>query len=131
MADYLIVEDSATVRLTLKRILETVDPGEVTIIEAASPHEAIEKFKQNPVDFVFLDIVFGEETANAAMREMLAQKPDAKIILITSLMRGDPRVLDALGQGAVGYLEKPLRRGAVTQILAELEQEARKTRRIR
>jgi DNA-binding NarL/FixJ family response regulator len=131
LATYLVVDDSATIRMTLTRILRAVDPEAPIILEAATGAKAIQLFDAHAVDTVFLDIHLGDTPGNVVLREILRRKPDARVIIVSMLPRHDPLVGDAIGQGAVGYVEKPLRREQIATIMQDVDREFRPTRRIR
>ena len=131
MSTYLIVDDSPTIRLTMDRILRTVDTDSPTILEASSGKKAIQVFDENDIDIVFLDMHLGDAQGNAVLRDILRRRPEQKVIVVSMLPRHDPLVGDAIGQGALGFIEKPLRREQFATLMSELEREYRPTRRIR
>lgn len=131
MSTYLIVDDSPTIRMTLERILRAVDTDSPTILEASSAAKAIQVFDENDIDLVFLDIHLGDAHGNDVLRDMLRRNPETKIVIVSMLPRHDPLVGDAIGQGALAFIEKPLRREQVATVMHEIEREFRPTRRIR
>lgn len=131
MSTYLIVDDSPTIRLTMDRILRTVDTESPTILEASSAKKAIQLFDENDIDIVFLDMHLGDAHGNDVLRDILRRRPEQKVVIVSMLPRHDPLVGDAIGQGALGYIEKPLRREQLATLLSEIEREYRPTRRIR
>lgn len=126
----LIVDDSPTIRLTLRKILEGLTHDDTHVEETDSGETALAAFKRTPPNVVFLDIELGKKDGNTVLRELLAIQPDAKVILATSAQPNDERVTDAIGQGAFGLIQKPLRRDDVARALAEIEHENRRTRRV-
>jgi ActR/RegA family two-component response regulator len=83
---------------------------------------------------VFLDMML-DDSAHAgglnALRAMLEERPDARIVLVTALPGEHPDVVKAVSLGAFGHLGKPIRTEAVRKILSVVEAEAGRMGRIR
>lgn len=62
---------------------------------------------------------------------MLAARPRTRVVLTTARPREHPEVVEALGLGAYAYLAKPLRRGAIEEILQRIEGDSGRVGRIR
>jgi len=127
---FLIIDDSRTIRLTLRKILEGLNNEDIEVEETDSGETALALFQQTNPSVVFLDIELGKKDGNAVLRELLSVAPEAKVILATSAQPTDDRVTDAIGQGAFGLIRKPLRRDEIARVLGEIEHEARRTRRV-
>lgn len=131
MPRYLVVDDSATIRLTLAATLRNLDPS-AQIVEAAAEQEAVDRFLAADFDVVFLDMMLSRERSSLdAMRAMLAARPGARIVLTTGLDREHPDVVEAVSEGAFGHLRKPLRADAVRGVILDIEAESGRAGRIR
>lgn len=97
----LLVEDSSTARTYALQTLR----GHNNII-AINAKEAMEKFKLNKVDIVFLDINLPDGNGLDLLQEMKKQKPDCFIVMMTGSGAKDD-INKAKEYGAAGYILKP------------------------
>ena len=74
----LICDDSILARKQLKDIISTL--GNPTFIEASDGQDAIDKYKANKPDMVFLDIVMPKKDGNIVISEIIEYDPNATII---------------------------------------------------
>ncbi|MCG8484748.1 MAG: response regulator [Clostridia bacterium] len=120
MANILVIDDSAMSRKKIKKILEM--NNHVIVGEAQDGDEGLRKYKELSPDLVTLDITMPNMNGLECLKEILSFNKDAKIIIISSLGKGDT-ILDALNNGAFNYLTKPfddtLVLDAVTEALDE------------
>ena len=79
----LIVEDHELTRFGLKTTFEDVDTVGV-IYEASSAEEALEVFKNNPVDIVIMDLGLPNMNGIEATHAIRELNKDTKIIILTS-----------------------------------------------
>ena len=100
----LIADDHAIVRKGLIALFEA-KPGVAVIGEAATGSEAVEKARTLKPDVVLLDLVMPQKDGIAAIREIKADNPEARILVLTSFA-DDEKVLAAIKGGALGYLLK-------------------------
>jgi len=127
MTRYLIVDDSRTARMTLSASIRNAMPAS-DIIEAEDATSAMDVFTRMKPEVVFLDMMLDDaagagglgSTGLVALSLMRDLRPDVRVVLVTSLARDDPDVLDALDLGARGHLEKPYGLAAVKAVLLEL-----------
>jgi DNA-binding NarL/FixJ family response regulator len=104
MITLLIVDDHATVRAGLRNLLET--NADMTVIaEAADGAESIDLVNRHRPQVVLMDLSMPHMNGIEATREILAQKPDSRIIALTSFADQE-RVTAMLDAGACGYLLK-------------------------
>ncbi len=73
--------------------------------EAGTVRGAIEKTLELNPDLVLLDISLPDGSGIDALREIIAQRPDTKIVMLT-IHEEDDLLLSAIRFGAVGYLLK-------------------------
>ncbi len=100
----LLCDDHAMFRQGLKGILETED-GFRVIGEAATGREAVRYALQTRPDVILMDIQMPELDGVAAAKAILAEEPDAKVIILT-MYRQDTYVFEAIKVGARGYMLK-------------------------
>ena len=100
----LIVDDSALVRKQLSEIISTLD-FEIDI--AKNGQEAVDKATQTQYDAITMDINMPVMDGIEAVKQIMAQKPTA-ILMISSLTTEDATItMDALDLGAIDYIAKP------------------------
>jgi len=98
----LIVDDEELARARLQRMLGTLEYSQIQ--EASDTDEAIEMFKKEHFDLVFLDINMPKITGLELGYELKYINPDVSIIFQTAY---EEHALKAFDIGAVAYLVKP------------------------
>ena len=103
----LIVDDSAMMRKTIKRILET--DVDIEVVGAARDGEdALHKAAELCPDVVTMDINMPVMDGITCMLHLLEQQPDVRIIMLSSLTQeGALTTFEALELGAFDYIAKP------------------------
>ena len=101
----LISDDYILARKQLKDILQTM--GTPTFIEATDGQSAIDQYKAENPDLVFLDIVMPKKDGNIAIQEIMAYDPKATIIIVSSVGT-QSQLKCALEAGAVDFIQKPI-----------------------
>lgn len=100
----LLVDDHAVVREGYRRLLE--ESGRVTVVgEAADAAQAWQQLAKLSPDVIVMDIGLPGVSGIEGMRRILAQRPDARV-LIFSMYEDAIFVRRALDAGAAGYLTK-------------------------
>jgi len=97
----IIVDDHAVVRQGLSTFLELQGDIEV-VAEASNGIEAIETVKEHQPDIVLMDLEMPEMDGIETTRQIRAQHPDLKIIILTSFATKD-KILPAIKAGASSY----------------------------
>jgi DNA-binding response OmpR family regulator len=122
----LIVDDDATLRQTLTRILQRAN---IKATAAASGQEGLTLLSQQTFDLVYLDYRMPDMSGMEVLKIIHARFPDLPVILFTA----QPDINSAVGAlryGATDYLLKPLKPQALIEhaqsILARQEKERRK-----
>ncbi len=100
----LLCDDHAMFRQGLKSILETEEDFRV-IGEAATGREAVRHALETKPDVILMDIQMPELDGVAATKTILAENPDARVIILT-MYRQDRYVFEAIKVGARGYMLK-------------------------
>ena len=125
-AHILIVDDEATLRQTLARILQRAG-FEVTT--SANGNEALNLLSQHTFDLVYLDIRMPDINGLEVLKTIHAQFPELPVVLFTAQPDLNSAV-EALRRGAIDYLLKPLKPQALidrtNSILANKQKERRK-----
>jgi two-component system response regulator DevR len=102
----IIVDDHEVVRLGLRTLLER-QPNFTVVDEAATAKEAVEKTLQVKPDVVVMDIRLPGGSGIEACRQITAQMPETKVIMLTSYAE-DEMLFDAISAGACGYVLKQI-----------------------
>lgn len=128
---YLIADDSPTVQLTLKKMLENQGVPEDKIQVAEDGETALELFREHEPDVVFMDIdmpgIGGEQAASTMMME----RPMCKIVVVTGATRDDEQVKRLISLGAYEFLEKPIRHAEIRSLFSLMADEDGRAGRIR
>lgn len=99
-----IADDHLIVREGLRTLLERT-PGIVLVGEAADGEEAIRAAQTLQPDVLLLDLRMPRKDGVAAIKEIKAQQPAIRILVLTSY-DDDESVFSAIKAGAQGYLLK-------------------------
>jgi len=100
----LIADDHAIVRKGLVQILAD-GPDKVTVDEAGSGEEALDKVRENDYHLVLLDISMPGKSGLEVLQELKSDKP-ALPVLMLSIHPEEQYAVRALRSGASGYLTK-------------------------
>ena len=104
MIKVVIADDHEMVRIGVAAYL-SAQPDIEVIGEATNGQEAIEKVLTLKPDIVLMDNVMPIKTGAQATAEILAQWPQAKVMIVTSFI-DDDKLYPALEAGAVSYILK-------------------------
>jgi DNA-binding NarL/FixJ family response regulator len=99
-----IVDDHALIREGLRQLFMLEEHIQV-VGEAANGFEAMEKMRQLVPDVVLLDIHLPVVDGIAVTRQITHQFPDVAVIILT-VYRQNQQIIDAMRNGARGYLLK-------------------------
>ena len=100
----LLVDDHEVVRLGLKALIDRRPDMEV-VAEATNAAEAVARCLAFKPDAVVMDIRLTGTSGIEACREITAQAPDVKVIMLTSYAEDD-MLFAAIRAGAAGYVLK-------------------------
>jgi DNA-binding NarL/FixJ family response regulator len=103
----LVVDDHEVVRQGLVALLDR-RPGFQVVAQAGSVHESIAQARLHRPDIVVMDVRLPDGSGVEACREIRAELPETRIIMLTSFP-DDEAVLSAIVAGASGYLLKQIR----------------------
>ncbi len=102
----IIVDDHEVVRLGLRALLDRY-PDFSVVDEAGSAKEAVQKVLQHRPEIVVMDIRLPGGNGIEACREIVAQSPESKVIMLTSFAEDD-MLFEAIAAGAAGYVLKQI-----------------------
>ncbi|MDF2569800.1 MAG: response regulator [Sporomusa sp.] len=105
MKRVLIVDDAAFMRLALKVMLEK--NGFEVVGEAENGAIGVKKYFELQPDITTMDITMPEMTGIEALKTIKQKDPKAKVIMV-SAMGQESFVKEAIINGAVHFLVKPL-----------------------
>src|SRR5436190_13734171 len=100
----LLVDDHEVVRLGLKALIDRHPDMEV-VAEAAGAAESVTKAVAFKPDVIVMDIRLSGDSGIDACREITAQLPETKVIMLTSYAE-DEMLFAAIRAGAAGYVLK-------------------------
>jgi DNA-binding NarL/FixJ family response regulator len=103
-AQLFVIDDHSLVRLGMRRLLDS-EPDLRVCGEAADLQGALTQLATQPVDLVLLDLSLGSGDGLDALKQLRAQRPDRKVLVVTT---HDERVYGerVVRGGAIGYVMK-------------------------
>lgn len=102
----LVVDDSAFMRIAVKRTLES-DPAIEVIGQGKDGAEAVQLVEQLQPDVVTMDFNMPRMNGVEALRAIFAKRPVPVIMLSAHTQEGAKETLDALAAGALDFVPKP------------------------
>ena len=102
----LIIDDSASVRMTLSEIIDA-DPELEVMATAADAYVAVERMRKQVPDVIFLDIEMPRMDGVTFLRKLMAQRPIPVVICSSLAEAGSDTMMQALEAGAVDVVTKP------------------------
>jgi CheY-like chemotaxis protein len=100
----LVADDEVVVRDLLRRVL--TEAG-YQVIAVETGKQAIENVRKERVDLVLLDINMPGIGGVEALREIIAEVPTSRVIMLTAV--NDPKTAElVMSLGALDYLTKPI-----------------------
>ena len=113
----LLVDDHAAIRQGLRALLE-LEPDFKVIGEAENGRRAVKLVRRDLPDIVVIDLAMPVLAGLEAVRKILTQAPQTKVLVLTSY--GDDFCVDHLRQaGAVGFL---IKQTAVNDLLSAIRE---------
>ncbi|MBE5913479.1 MAG: response regulator [Pseudobutyrivibrio ruminis] len=111
----LICDDSVLARKQLMDAVKEVSTG-ATFIEGKNGAEAVNLYKSEKPDLVFMDIVMPEKDGNTALSEIREYDNDAIIIIVSSVGTQD-QLKKAIQLGAKDFIQKPFENNQIQEII--------------
>lgn len=116
MANILVADDAAFMRLMIKNMLE--EAGHTVVGEAVNGLDAVEKYKQLRPDLVTMDITMPELEGVEALKRIREFDPSA-IVIMCSAMGQKPLIIEAIKAGAKDFIVKPLQSTRVIEAVSK------------
>ena len=117
MANILLVDDAAFMRMMLKDIL--TKNGYTVVGEAENGLKAVEKFKELKPDLALMDITMPEMDGLQALKKIKAEWSDAKVVMC-SAMGQQAMVIEAIQSGARDFIVKPFQPDRVIEAVRKV-----------
>ena len=117
MANILIVDDAAFMRMMIKDILSK--NGFTVVGEAENGLRAVEKYKELSPDLVIMDITMPEMDGIQAVKQIKSLDPSAKIIMC-SAMGQQAMVIESIQAGARDFIVKPFQAERVIEAVRKV-----------
>jgi two-component system, chemotaxis family, chemotaxis protein CheY len=118
VATAVICDDALFMRTLLADILRGA--GIEVVGEAANGREGVEQYRAHRPDLMLMDVVMPEMSGIDAVRAIVAEHPDACIVMCTA-MGQQALVEEALGAGARDYIVKPFQPSRVLETVERLK----------
>ncbi|NAP00503.1 response regulator [Halomonas sp. MG34] len=115
MISVLFADDHEMVRIGVTAYL-SAQPDIDVIAEAADGGDAVSQALELRPDIILMDLVMKEMDGIEATRQIIAQWPEAKIIIVTSFL-DDEKVYPALEAGATSYMLKTSNARAIAKAI--------------
>ncbi len=112
MARVLVVDDAAFMRKVLGDALAS--GGHEVIAEAGNGAEAVERFQELRPELTTLDITMPEKDGLAALAEIMAIDPAARVVMCSALGQ-ETKVLESIKLGAKDFVVKPFQPARVLE----------------
>jgi two-component system chemotaxis response regulator CheB len=112
----LLIEDSGFMRIVLSDLLRKDETIEV-VATASNGLEGVEKVKHFKPDVVITDMVMPQYDGLYVVQRLMKDMP-LPIILLSSMDRTNPRIFDALREGAFDFVDKPGKETALQEYIA-------------
>jgi two-component system chemotaxis response regulator CheY len=116
MANILIVDDAAFMRMMIKDIL--IKGGHEVVGEAVNGLEAIDQYGKLKPDLLTMDITMPEMDGIEALKRIKTDDPKAKVIMC-SAMGQQGMVVQAIQAGAKDFVVKPFQSDRVLEAIAK------------
>ncbi|MGE7998942.1 response regulator [Lysinibacillus sp. NPDC093190] len=116
----LVVDDTLFMRVAISNMF--TEWGYKVVGKAANGKEAVAMYRELQPDLVTMDVTMPVMTGIAAVKEIIPEFPDAKIIMITALGQ-QKLIVEAIESGAKDFITKPFEperlKAVVDQLLGQ------------
>jgi two-component system chemotaxis response regulator CheY len=119
MHKVLVVDDSLSAARYLSMVIDSTDRFEI-MGHAKSGEQAMEMFRENKPDVVFMDIILPGINGIETTRKMLEQDSSTNIIVLSSMAKHPTVRDDALKVGACDVISKPVRPNTILNALQKI-----------
>jgi two-component system, chemotaxis family, chemotaxis protein CheY len=116
MARVLIADDAAFMRMMIRNIL--TQNGHEVVGEAENGQEAVQRYAELKPDVTTMDITMPEKDGIAALKEIMAADPTARVVMCSALGQ-ESKVIESIRSGAKDFVVKPFQQDRVLAALAK------------
>jgi two-component system, chemotaxis family, chemotaxis protein CheY len=117
MKRLLVVDDALFMRKMICGV--AAEAGWEVVGEAANGLEAVALYDRLRPDLVTMDLVMPEMGGLEALRQIRAEDPNARVVVVTALDQKQA-LMDSIREGAIDFIVKPFERQRVLNLLAKL-----------
>jgi DNA-binding NarL/FixJ family response regulator len=114
----LTVDDHPLLREGLAALIQA-QPDLVLVAEAATGHDAIQKYREHQPDVTLMDLRLPDMSGIDALIAIRAEFAEARIVILTTF-EGDVEIQRALAAGARGYMLKSMPPNEVTDAIRQV-----------
>ena len=116
MARVLVVDDAAFMRKVVSDALAS--GGHEVVGEATNGAEAVVRFQELRPELTTLDITMPEKDGLAALAEIMAIDPAARVVMCSALGQ-ETKVLESIKLGAKDFVVKPFQPARVLEAISK------------
>ena len=118
--DILIVDDSATSRMIIKRCFDIAGFHDITYHEAEDGVKAMSFLDNNKVDMVLTDLKMPKMDGNTFLKRLRAKEETKELpVIVISSMGNDVLESQLLEAGVMAIIRKPLSPAKVLEVFGE------------
>lgn len=100
----LVVDDAVFMRKRIKDV--AIEAGWEIAGEAADGEQAVEVYQQQRPDLVTLDIVMPKLDGVAALKMLMEQDPQARVVMVSAVNQKE-KLAECIQAGAIDFIVKP------------------------
>ena len=121
--DILIVDDSATSRMIIRRCFEIAGYPEATYHEAEDGLHALQVLNEKDIDLILSDLKMPKMDGRTFIRKLrVIEKTKHIPIVVISSMGGEVTETDLRRCGAQGIIRKPISPANVSKVMGEVDE---------
>ena len=115
----LITDDSRMARKMMKKSIEQIINDDIELLEASNGQEAVDIYKEEKPNICFMDLTMPILDGFEATKEICNFDKDAKIIIVSADIQ-EGSMEKAKGNGAIGFIKKPISSENLSKMLEKL-----------
>ncbi len=124
--EILVIDDEKNIRATLALCLEGMG---CKVTAVASAPAALAALSRQAFDLAFLDLRLGETSGLDVLPQLLIERPDLTVVVITAYATFDTAV-EAIKRGAKDYLPKPFTPAQIRHVVEQLAKQRELVHRV-
>lgn len=115
----LVVDDSLSARMLLKNAFSEAIKKNSNFFEASNGEEAVEIFKQENPNIIFMDLTMPKMNGMEALQEIKKISPEAIVVMVTADRQKETKK-ELVAAGAANVLNKPVDEDELREICAKI-----------